>query len=116
MPVQCCNHGLVVTHNNIDRAISGYVLFVHLFLTPLWHADEKLMPLLGKRVMITAPRQYAAKLASCLIAAGARPVWVPSITITHIMDPNLSSVSNSCCAPQHVPLSHSSVTQTLASL
>ncbi|KAL3147544.1 hypothetical protein ABBQ38_014597 [Trebouxia sp. C0009 RCD-2024] len=55
--------------------------------------DEKLMPLLGKRIMITAPRQYATKLASCLIAAGARPVWLPSITITHITRQNLSAVS-----------------------
>lgn len=51
------------------------------------------MPLVGKRIMITAPRQYASKLASCLIAAGAWPVWVPSITITHIMDRDLNSVS-----------------------
>lgn len=88
---------------------------IDMSFTPLWHADEKLMPLLGKRIMITAPRQYATKLASCLIAAGARPVWLPSITITHITRQNLSAVSNSCCSPLQVPLSLTSVTQTLAS-
>lgn len=56
-------------------------------------ADEKLMPLLGKRIMITAPRQYASKLASCLITAGARPVWLPSISITRISDQKLDAVS-----------------------
>ena len=47
-------------------------------------ADESQMPLIGKRIMITAPRQYAHKLAAYLVMAGARPVWVPSISITHI--------------------------------
>ncbi|DBA78383.1 TPA: hypothetical protein ACH3X2_007890 [Trebouxia sp. C0005] len=47
-------------------------------------ADESQLPLSGKRIMITAPRQYAHKLAAYLIMAGARPVWVPSISITHI--------------------------------
>lgn len=56
-------------------------------------ADEQLMPLLGKRIMITAPRQYASKLASCLITAGARPVWLPSISITRISDQKLGAVS-----------------------
>lgn len=56
-------------------------------------ADEKLMPLLGKRILITAPRQYASKLASCLITAGAQPVCLPSITITRINDHNLIAVS-----------------------
>lgn len=56
-------------------------------------ADEGLMPLLGKRIMITAPRQYASKLASCLITAGARPVCLPSITITQISDQKLHAVS-----------------------
>ena len=56
-------------------------------------ADEKLMPLLGKRILITAPRQYATKLASCLITSGARPVWLPSISITRINDQSLGAVS-----------------------
>lgn len=56
-------------------------------------ADETLMPLLGKRIMITAPRQYASKLAACLITAGARPVWLPSISITRINDQSLGAVS-----------------------
>ena len=70
----------------------GQLKTYFLFKVP-WHADEQLMPLVGKRIMITAPRQYATKLASSLIAAGARPVWLPSIIITHITDQDLSSVS-----------------------
>lgn len=56
-------------------------------------ADESQMPLIGKRIMITAPRQYAHKLAAYLIMAGARPVWVPSISITHIRHEDKSKVS-----------------------
>ena len=57
-------------------------------------ADEGQMPLLGKRIMITAPRQYAAKLASRLVTAGARPVWVPSISITPIPEQDCQKVPN----------------------
>lgn len=46
----------------------------------LLSADE--MPLYGRRVMITAPRQYATKLAGKLIEAGACPVWLPAVQIT----------------------------------
>ncbi len=56
-------------------------------------ADESQMPLIGKRIMITAPRQYAHKLAAHLIMAGARPVWVPSISITHIWHEDKSKVT-----------------------
>ena len=56
-------------------------------------ADESQLPLSGKRIMITAPRQYAHKLAAYLIMAGARPVWVPSISITHIRQKDKSKVS-----------------------
>mmetsp|Transcript_36733 Transcript_36733/g.93900 ORF Transcript_36733/g.93900 Transcript_36733/m.93900 type:complete len:342 (-) Transcript_36733:44-1069(-) len=44
------------------------------------------LPLSGRRVMITAPRQYAAKLAGRLIDAGAQPVWTPAVTITALDD------------------------------
>ncbi|KAK9830107.1 hypothetical protein WJX72_009827 [[Myrmecia] bisecta] len=44
------------------------------------------LPLLGKRIMITAPRQYAQKLSGRLMAAGARPIWVPAIQTTHLND------------------------------
>lgn len=57
--------------------------------------DEVQMPLLGKRIMITAPRQYAAKLAARLITAGARPVWLPSITITPLPEPDCQKVYQS---------------------
>ncbi|KAK3271641.1 hypothetical protein CYMTET_20027 [Cymbomonas tetramitiformis] len=40
------------------------------------------LPLCGRRVLITAPRQYAARLATYLVEAGARPVIVPAIAIT----------------------------------
>ena len=43
--------------------------------------------------MITAPRQYANKLASLLISAGARPVWLPAISITHLTDATQVQVS-----------------------
>uniref|UniRef100_A0A7S0WU85 Tetrapyrrole biosynthesis uroporphyrinogen III synthase domain-containing protein n=1 Tax=Chlamydomonas leiostraca TaxID=1034604 RepID=A0A7S0WU85_9CHLO len=47
---------------------------------PLDSPEE--MPLLGKRILITAPRQYAHKLASRLMNAGARTLWVPGVTIS----------------------------------
>ncbi|GBF89716.1 uroporphyrinogen-III synthase [Raphidocelis subcapitata] len=34
--------------------------------------------------MLTAPRQYAGRLAGLLIAAGAQPVWLPGIEITRL--------------------------------
>jgi len=46
--------------------------------------QPKDLPLTGRRVMITAPRQYASRLADRLVDAGARPLWVPSIVITSI--------------------------------
>ena len=37
------------------------------------------LPLCGARVLITAPRSYAASLGSRLLAAGARPLSVPGV-------------------------------------
>ena len=53
-------------------------------------ADE--MPLWGARIMITAPRQYAARLSSQLVDAGARPVWVPAIQVTRLQEPDALKV------------------------
>ncbi|KAK9845437.1 hypothetical protein WJX81_006417 [Elliptochloris bilobata] len=46
------------------------------------------LPLWGVRVMLTAPRQYAARLSARLVDAGARPVWVPAIQVTRLRDPD----------------------------
>eukprot|EP00193_Tetraselmis_chui_P004231 CAMPEP_0177753046 /NCGR_PEP_ID=MMETSP0491_2-20121128/1243_1 /TAXON_ID=63592 /ORGANISM="Tetraselmis chuii, Strain PLY429" /LENGTH=93 /DNA_ID=CAMNT_0019268289 /DNA_START=174 /DNA_END=452 /DNA_ORIENTATION=- len=45
------------------------------------------LPLCGRRVMITAPRQYAHKLSGRLMEAGAQPVWLPAIAITALTEP-----------------------------
>ncbi|KAF6261973.1 Uroporphyrinogen-III synthase HemD-domain-containing protein [Scenedesmus sp. NREL 46B-D3] len=44
------------------------------------------LPLLNRRILITAPRQYASKLAALLVDAGARPTWVPGIAISRLSD------------------------------
>ena len=49
-------------------------------------ADE--LPLWGARIMITAPRQYAARLSSRLVDAGARLVSVPAIQVTRLHQPD----------------------------
>lgn len=43
--------------------------------------DANELPLAGHRILVTAPRNYAAKLCSKLIARGAQPIWFPCITI-----------------------------------
>ncbi|PNW72272.1 hypothetical protein CHLRE_16g675000v5 [Chlamydomonas reinhardtii] len=50
--------------------------------SPLAGSDE--LPLLGKRIIVTAPRQYSQKLSSKLINAGARPLVVPGVAITEL--------------------------------
>eukprot|EP00277_Geminigera_cryophila_P018284 CAMPEP_0179436554 /NCGR_PEP_ID=MMETSP0799-20121207/20531_1 /TAXON_ID=46947 /ORGANISM="Geminigera cryophila, Strain CCMP2564" /LENGTH=348 /DNA_ID=CAMNT_0021216775 /DNA_START=165 /DNA_END=1211 /DNA_ORIENTATION=+ len=48
-----------------------------------WRSDslhkEWNLPLNGERIMFTTPRQYAGKLSSVLVDAGARPVWMPTV-------------------------------------
>ncbi|PNH12852.1 hypothetical protein TSOC_000191 [Tetrabaena socialis] len=48
--------------------------------SPLAGPDE--LPLLGRRIIVTAPRQYSQKLCAKLINAGARPLVVPAVQIT----------------------------------
>lgn len=43
-------------------------------------------PLNKRRIIVTSPRQYASKLCALLVAAGARPMWLPSIEITALSD------------------------------
>lgn len=52
-----------------------------------WQADASELPLWGRRIMVTGPRQYAGKLAGLLLAAGARPVWLPTIAIRRLTEP-----------------------------
>ena len=42
-------------------------------------SESSNLPLLGRRVLITAPRSYAASLGGRLLAAGARPLSVPGV-------------------------------------
>jgi len=44
------------------------------------------LPLWGKRIVITAPRQYAAKLGAALLEAGAQPIWLPTIATVALKD------------------------------
>eukprot|EP00775_Hariotina_reticulata_P009061 gene9061-9231_t len=46
------------------------------------------LPLHNKRVLVTAPRQYASKLVSLLVSAGSRPVWVPGVEICRLASPD----------------------------
>jgi len=47
---------------------------------------KKELPLLGKRVLMTTPRNYAGLLTQLLILRGARPVWSPTIEIWPLDD------------------------------
>ncbi|KAG2434103.1 hypothetical protein HXX76_007830 [Chlamydomonas incerta] len=49
---------------------------------PLAGAEE--LALLGRRIIVTAPRQYSQKLCSKLVNAGARPLVVPGVAITEL--------------------------------
>jgi len=44
------------------------------------------LPLYGKRVLFTSPRNYAVPLGQLLIQRGARPVWMPTIEIWPMPD------------------------------
>ncbi|KAF8063700.1 hemD [Scenedesmus sp. PABB004] len=44
------------------------------------------LPLAGRRVLITAPRQYASKLAGLVVDAGGAPLWVPGVAIARLTD------------------------------
>ena len=44
------------------------------------------LPLYGKRVLFTTPRNYAAKFARLLVLRGALPVWMPTIVIEPMAD------------------------------
>ncbi|KAF5841511.1 Uroporphyrinogen-III synthase HemD-domain-containing protein [Dunaliella salina] len=72
--------------------------------------SEKDLPMLHKRVMVTAPRQYAHKLAGQLLLAGARPLWVPSVAINPVSPEKLGSLDAALHAlitePHHHPYTH----------
>ncbi|MEP0871898.1 uroporphyrinogen-III synthase [Trichocoleus desertorum AS-A10] len=42
------------------------------------------LPLQGKRILLTAPRGYAARLSQALIAEGALPILMPAIETCHL--------------------------------
>lgn len=50
------------------------------------------LPLCGKRVLVTAPRQYAGKLCGLLIEAGACAISLPMIRIGRIRRPQAIEV------------------------
>ena len=45
------------------------------------------LPLLNKRVIVTAPRQYAGKLCGLLVKAGAQALSLPMIQIRRLSQP-----------------------------
>lgn len=57
-------------HKTIDRALIG--------------RDE--MPLYGKTILYTTPRNYAGRLGRYLIEHGARAIWMPTIVIEPMPD------------------------------
>lgn len=44
------------------------------------------LPLLGKRILLTTPRNYAAPLAEMLVTRGAHPIWMPANEIWPLDD------------------------------
>lgn len=48
--------------------------------------DRSTLPLYGKTVLYTTPRNYAGRLGQLLIERGARPVWMPTISIEPVPD------------------------------
>ncbi|CAG9466575.1 unnamed protein product [Pedinophyceae sp. YPF-701] len=44
-------------------------------------ASAASLPLDGRRIAVTSPRQYAGGLSQRLVDAGARPIWTPTIEI-----------------------------------
>ena len=44
------------------------------------------LPLYGKTILFTAPRNYAGRLGGILIEHGARPIWMPTIVIEPLAD------------------------------
>ncbi|MBI5375455.1 MAG: uroporphyrinogen-III synthase [Candidatus Schekmanbacteria bacterium] len=48
-------------------------------------AKEEL-PLFGKHILITSPRNYAGILVKYLVERGAKPVWMPTIEIEPVKD------------------------------
>ena len=59
-------------------------------------ADEEL-PLLNKRVIVTAPRQYAGKLCGMLVEAGAQALSLPMIQIRRLSQPTAVQVRGGAC-------------------
>lgn len=57
-------------HKSIDRALIG--------------RDE--MPLYGKTILYTTPRNYAGRLGRYMIEHGARAIWMPTIVIEPMPD------------------------------
>jgi len=76
----------------------GAVAIVAMACTVLFHAPTKAadtrpsllarqdLPLHGKTILFTTPRNYAGKLGGLLIERGARPVWMPTIVIEPMPD------------------------------
>ncbi len=48
--------------------------------------SKERLPLLGKRILFTTPRNYAGALGKLLMDRGARPVWMPTIEIWPMPD------------------------------
>jgi uroporphyrinogen-III synthase len=44
------------------------------------------LPLNGERILYTTPRQFAAKLSSALVEAGAQPMWCPSVRFSPLIE------------------------------
>lgn len=44
------------------------------------------LPLYGKSILYTAPRNYAGRLGGLMIERGARPIWMPTIVIEPMED------------------------------
>ena len=48
--------------------------------------SKEALPLLGKHILFTTPRNYAGALSKLLVERGARPIWMPTIELWPMPD------------------------------
>jgi len=55
---------------------------------------DSLLPLAGKRVLVTSPRVDAAPLTAALVSAGARPLWWPLVEVAPLPEAELETLDD----------------------
>ena len=84
-PLQLTTDGASHRSNVCQRfagVLPKHIVVMHVrtdYGTTLTDAGAADLPLWGKRIVVTAPRQYAAKLGAALLEAGAVELYDPSL-------------------------------------